>query len=189
MAIPFLQAKFYSKTRFGNHIQIGIIHTMETPETKGRAKQVWQWFWGKTSPKASAHYMFDATSVEQSVKEADTAWAVDDWNLNTKTVNLELSGEASQTPAQWADAYSLAELKLVIQEATDISKRNKLAIIHLTDSQIRAIYNGNKTITGWCGHNDITRALSIRGGHSDPGGNFPWVLFLAQVKFSLIKMA
>ena len=186
MSVPFEQAADYTVGRAGNKIQVGVIHTMETPETYGRADSVNHWF-ADGHRSASAHYMIDVHKVDQSVLEKDTAWAVNHQYFNQITVSLEHAGVAAQLPKDWADAYSRSELSLSAILAADISFRNHLQPIHLTDSQIRAIAKGNKTITGWCGHGDISRALSIYGGHTDPGSNFPWASYLAQVKAIILK--
>ena len=175
MTYPFLQAKYYTPGRGGTLPRLIVIHTMETPETYGRAKQVWRWLWGKTSPKASAHYMTDATTIEQSVLETDTAWAVGDWLLNRASISIELSGEASQTKAQWADAYSTAELTLVAGLVKEIATRHGIPLVRLTPADILA---GK---SGLCGHIDITVAKKIKGGHIDPGARFPWIDLLVKV--------
>lgn len=186
MAIPFEQAKDYTPGRAGQKIQVIVVHTMETPETYGRADQVNHWF-ADGHRSASAHYMIDVHKVDQSVLEKDTAWAVGDQYMNQVSVSFEHAGVASQLPAQWADAYSRSELSLSAILGADVAFRNHIQPIHLTDSQIRAIAKGNKTITGFCGHGDISRALSIYGGHTDPGSNFPWASYVARVKSIMIK--
>lgn len=175
MTIPFEQATHYSVGRGIYKPRLIVIHTMQTPETISRAKQVWNWFMGKTAPQASAHYMIDDKSVFQSVKETDTAWAVDDWKLNQESISIELAGSASQTPAQWADRYSQAELKNAAQLCADIAKRWDIPIVKLSPADILA---GKK---GFCGHVDITVAKQIRGGHTDPGRAFPWTQFLGMI--------
>lgn len=178
MSYKFSQAKYFTVGRDKYKPRLIVIHTMETPESMGRAKQVWSWFAGKTSPKSSAHYMTDNQSVYQSVKETDTAWAVNDWGLNRESISIELSGEASQSKADWADAYSTAELNLVAQLSADIANRWKIPIVKLTPADILA---GK---SGFCGHVDITVAKQVKGGHGDPGKNFPWESFLATVSHS-----
>ena len=54
--------------------------------------------------------------------------------------------------------------------------------VHLTDAQIVAAHNGDKTVKGICMHMDISRALKIVGGHQDPGANFPIAAFIASLK-------
>lgn len=186
MAIPFEQAKDYTPGRAGHKIQVIVVHSMETPETYGRAGNVNHWF-ADGHRSASPHYNIDVHAVFQSVLEKDTAWAVDQQYMNQVSVSLEHAGVAAQLPKDWADAYSRSELSLSAILSADIAWRNHIQPIHLTDSQIRAIAKGNKTITGFCGHGDISRALSIYGGHNDPGNNFPWYPYLTQVKSTMLK--
>jgi N-acetyl-anhydromuramyl-L-alanine amidase AmpD len=152
---------------------------METPETEGRARQVATWFAGATAPQASAHYMVDDKEVIQSVQEADTAWAVDDFPLNEASISIEHAGSASQTPAQWQDAYSQAELQLSATLAADIAKRHNIPVVHLTPEEILA---GK---AGFVYHADITAAKKIAGGHTDPGVNFPMTEYLSLVNKAL----
>jgi len=176
MTYPFEQAVSYSKGRGGKKPLQIFLHTMETPETPGRAKQVWQWFGGKTSPKASAHFMTDATVILQSVQTSDTAWAVDDFALNQSSISIEMSGIASQTAADWADAYSTAELALVAKLVAELCKQFSIPVVKLSPADVAA----NKA--GIAGHWDVTLGKKIAGGHTDPGKNFPWDKFIAQVK-------
>jgi N-acetyl-anhydromuramyl-L-alanine amidase AmpD len=176
MTYPFVQATHYTKGRGGNKPRLIVVHTMETPESEGRAKQVAAWFAGTTAPQASAHYMCDDKDVIQSVQEADTAWAVDDFALNEQSISIEHAGSAAQSAAQWADGYSLAELKISAALAADIAKRNNIPAVKLTPADVLA---GK---SGFVGHNDITIAKKISGGHSDPGANFPWTQYLNLIK-------
>jgi len=172
MTYPFIQARNYTKGRAGHTPRLIVIHTMETPETEGRAKQVAAWFAGTTAPQASAHYMCDDKQVIQSVLETDTAWAVDDYALNQESISIEHAGSASQSAEQWNDAYSQAELKLSAALAAEIATRYRIPVVKLSPADIFA---GK---AGICGHHDITVAKAIAGGHTDPGVNFPMVQFL-----------
>ena len=176
MTYPFYQAVNYTKGRGGHIPHLVVVHTMETPESEGRAKQVAGWFAGKTAPQASAHYMVDDKQIIQSVSEFDTSWAVDDYTLNQQSISIEHSGSASQTAAQWTDVYSTAELKLSAQLSAEIAKRYRIPIVKLTPQDILA---GK---SGFCGHHDITVAKAIAGGHTDPGVNFPWNNYIALIK-------
>jgi hypothetical protein len=154
---------------------------METPESEGRAAQVANWFAGATAPQSSAHYMIDDKKILQSVKEEDTAWAVGDFPLNQSSISLEHAGTASQTTAQWEDAYSKAELDLSTTLSADIAHRHGIPVVKLTPADIVA---GK---SGFCGHADVTLAKKIAGGHMDPGANFPWNLYLDAVKAKMVK--
>jgi len=98
MTYPFIQAKHYTPGRDGKPIKLIVVHTMETPQTEGRAKQVALWFAGDNAPQASAHYMVDDKEVIQSVNEADTAWAVNQQDINQQSISIEHAGYAAQTP-------------------------------------------------------------------------------------------
>jgi N-acetyl-anhydromuramyl-L-alanine amidase AmpD len=166
----------FTPGRGGQKIRLIVIHTMECGETVGKAKQVWNWFAGKTSPKASAHYMTDSQEVFQLISDDDTAWAVDDFTLNQQSISIELAGSASQTPAQWADAYSASELEVVAKLSAELAKKYGIPAVKLS---LNDILSGK---AGFCGHADITAAKKIKGGHTDPGVNFPWSAFLPKVQ-------
>ena len=176
MTYPFIQAKHFTAGRGGKPVRMVVIHTMETPETAGRAHQVSSWFAGPTAPQASAHYCVDNQFIYQSVKEADTAWAVDDFDLNQQSISIELAGTASQTVAAWNDAYSQAELKHLVDLSKELCKTYSIPAVHLTAAQI---LDGKSK--GFAYHSDITAAKKIAGGHTDPGVNFPLANFLKAV--------
>jgi N-acetyl-anhydromuramyl-L-alanine amidase AmpD len=176
MTYPFVQAKNYTAGRGGKSVRMIVIHTMETPETAGRAHQVADWFAGPTAPQASAHYCVDNQFIYQCVKEADTAWAVDDYDLNQQSISIELAGAASQTVAQWNDAYSQAEMKHLVELSKELCKTYSIPAVHLTPAQI---LDGKSK--GFAYHSDITVAKKIAGGHTDPGVNFPLANFLKAV--------
>ena len=173
MSYPFVQASHYTAGRNGKTPRMIVIHTMETPETVGRAHQVADWFAGATAPQASAHYCVDNQFIYQSVKEADTAWAVDDFDLNQQSISIELAGAASQSIANWHDVYSVAEMNHLVQLSKEIMGQYGIPAVHLTSAQI---LDGKSK--GFAYHSDITIAKKIAGGHTDPGVNFPLAEFL-----------
>ena len=172
---PLVQAAHFTEGRGGKKVRLIVIHTMETPETQGRAGQVTQWFAGHSAPQASAHYCVDDKQIWQAVKETDTAWAVDDFGLNQESISIELAGSASQTPKDWADAYSTSQMKLLAQLVADIAKRNAIPLARLSGKAVL-------TNSGICGHFDITLAKHIAGGHTDPGISFPFPALLTAAK-------
>ena len=171
-------AAHYTPGRQGHTTQIIAIHSAENQELPGQAKHLGQWFAGPTAPQASANEMVDNTTIVGSVDDKDTAWALDNFPLNLVSFSIELTGHASNSAAQWADAYE----KGVLKEAT-IAVKAEMALhgipaVHLTDSQIVAVVKGDKTIKGIITHADATRALKIVGGHIDPGQSFPLQEFI-----------
>ena len=176
MTYPLIQSKYYTPGRSGHKPTIIVIHTMETPETQGRAHQVAQWFAGSTAPQSSAHYMVDDKEVYLTVPEANTAWAVGDFGINLMSISIEHAGQAAQTPQQWADAYSNGELHVSAKLVSEIAKRWNIPLVKLTPQDI---LDGK---SGLCGHVDITIAKKVPGGHTDPGHNFPWDAYINLIK-------
>src|SRR3982750_3889302 len=92
--IPFVQARNFTRGR-SNHIDVLVIHTMESPEKPDTAESVANWFAGSTAPQASAHYCIDANSVVQCVQDGDVAWHAPGANHNG--IGFEHAGRAAQT--------------------------------------------------------------------------------------------
>ena len=174
-------AKNYTKTRRGHSLQIIVLHSAENQELNGQAVHLGQWFAGPTAPEASAHVMVDNKQIVVSVDDVDTSWAVDDFPLNLISKSYELTGHADQTAAEWNDAYSKGVLATAEAAVKVDLKKYKIPAVHLTDAQIVAAHNGDKTIKGICTHADITRALKVSGGHTDPGKFFPLTEFIKAV--------
>ena len=176
MTYPLIPAKHFTAGRGTHSPRIIVIHTMETPEIEGRARQVANWFAGASAPQASAHYCVDDKEIIQSVKDTDTAWAVDDFDLNQQSISIELAGTAGQNAAQWHDTYSKAEFAEFVALSKALSVKYGIPPIWLNTQMIL----DGKT-KGFCGHHDITIAKKIAGGHTDPGANFPMVEFLQAI--------
>ena len=175
MKIPFIKSKNFSKGRGGKKIRLIVIHTMESGEQANKAKQVTQWFAGRTAPDASAHYMIDNKYMYSGVNDTDTAWATGHFDTNRCSISIELAGKASQTTSQWNDKYSSDMLALTAQLVAGLCNKYKIPVKHLTPNQVR-------TGSGIIGHLDVTKAYRVKGGHSDPGKNFPWADFIKMVE-------
>lgn len=174
--VTFIQAAYCGPTRAGARIDLLVVHTMESQEKPGTAKNVALWFGGKTKaapPKASAHYCVDDVDVIQCVSESVVAWAAPGANKNG--IHIEHAGYAAQTPVQWGDLYSRAMLQNSAILAADICKRHAIPIVRLSVGDLKA---GRR---GFCGHVDITNAFGAGKGHTDPGPSFPWELYLEMV--------
>lgn len=181
MKIPFIKSANFTKGRGGKKVRLIVIHTMETPETAGRAKSVAEWFKRNVSRKSSVHFCVDNKSIISTVPTSDTAYAVGQWDANQSSISIELAGKASQTPLQWKDAYSRAELKNAADLVARLCKEFNIPIVKVSASRVR-------TAKGICGHNDITAGYKVTGGHTDPGKNFPWKDFIKMVKDASAKL-
>lgn len=150
-----------------------VIHTAETPERSGTAHAVAAWFGGANAPKASAHFCVDDKEIVQCVRVSDTAWACN--QPNGWSVSIELTGRASQTREQWADTFSAAVLSNAARLCASLCNKLEIPAVKLDREEVV------RRLPGLCGHDDITYGYRIRGGHVDPGVNFPWDRFVEMV--------
>ncbi|MEV0996823.1 N-acetylmuramoyl-L-alanine amidase [Nonomuraea sp. NPDC050202] len=156
-------------------IRVIVVHTMETGESSTVAENVAAYF-ARTSTKASAHLCVDNNSVVRCVADSDTAWAAP--GCNSDGLQIELAGRAGQSKAQWADEYSKDLLDLAARQVAVWCDKHNIPARRLTRAQLRA---GQRGIVG---HADVS-AVYKRSDHWDPGPNFPWDSFIAQVKHYL----
>ena len=168
--------KHYTKGPRKEPISQVIIHTMESQEKPDTAESVAKWFAGDTSPKSSIHWCVDNNSTVMCLRDEDIAWHSGVWEVNLRSLGLELAGTASQTVKQWHDPYSNQELRRASKIVAAWCDLYDIPARHLTIEQVR---KGEK---GICGHADVTLAYEVHGGHTDPGKNFPWVEFIDMVK-------
>ena len=173
----FIQARNYTAGRI-KPIRLIVMHDMETLQRDGTALAVARWFGGASAPQASCHYCVDDRMVIQCVKDADTAWGAP--GANSDGLQIELAGMASQTGVTWEDPYSRQELALAAKLCAALAKKYAIPVVHLTPAQVAG---GRQK--GLCGHIDVTRAFDTVGGHTDPGPDFPWDVYLTMVKVEL----
>ena len=170
--IPFVQARNFTKGR-SNHIDVLVIHTMESPEKPDTAEAVANWFAGSTAPQASAHYCIDSNSIVQSVHDADVAWHAPGANHNG--LGFEHAGKAAQTKSEWNDEYTNKLLELSAQLVAQKCKENHIPVVWLLPADLRA---GKRGITG---HAQVSQAFK-RSDHTDPGTSFPVQRYLKLVR-------
>jgi len=168
-----VQAKNFTRGRRMQIVAI-VIHTAECGEHMQAAENVGAFFAGAQAPKASAHYGVDADSVVRYVAEGDEAWHAGP--VNPWTIGIELAGKAGQTPAQWADDYSMATLARAAKLVAGLCSRYTIPIVR---PELGEIMN---RAAGIYGHADVSKAYGSKGGHWDPGPSFPWPQFLELVK-------
>lgn len=175
-------AKNYTKGPKNRKVRLIVIHTMESQEKPGTAKQVAKWFSGPTAPKSSAHFCVDNKDIVRVVEDDDIAWAAP--GANSDGLHIEIAGSARQTKGQWRDEYTLACLDRAAEVAAKWCLKYKIPVRHLNLNQVV----DGKT-KGFIGHVDATRAFPhLKGDHTDPGKNFPWKLFLEKVTEAINKL-
>lgn len=171
----FVQARNYTPAN-RTSVDVIVVHTMETPESAGRAWSVAQWFGGSTAPQASAHYCVDDTEVVQSVKDEDVAWHAP--GANSDGIGIEHAGAASQSKAQWQDPYSAAQLKLSAKLAASLASRYEIPVKWLSVEDLK---DNKRGITS---HNNVSLAFR-QSTHTDPGVSFPVDRYLKMVDDAL----
>lgn len=176
--IAFIQAKNYTPIATPRRIRMIVIHTMECLETPEAGENTALWFAGQTSfdpPQASAHYCVDEDSIVQCVRDQDWAWHAG--KVNGYSLGIEHAGFAKQTSADWEDDASRAIL------ANSAKLTAKLALLHGIEPRfLTAGKITNDKLTGFTGHVTVNEALYKGKGHTDPGADFPWELYLALVR-------
>lgn len=172
--IPFVQAQWYHPADRGPaDVQAIVLHDMEAPDKGDTAEKIAQYFAsGSGGRQASAHYCIDSDSIVQCVQCKDIAYGAKGFNHNA--IHLEHAGYASQSYAVWTDPYNVQMFGLSAELCAKVlMPKFGIPAQWLSDEDLRAISGGDRSIKGFCTHADITRALGIVGGHTDPGPNFP----------------
>jgi N-acetylmuramoyl-L-alanine amidase len=166
MAIPFVQAKFYTATN-GRQIDLIVIHDMQAPETGSSAEDCANFFAtmpGRTQAQgASAHYCVDADSTVQCVHDMDVAWHAP--GANRQGIGIEQPGWANFATNEWLDTYGHAMIQRVAALTRTLCDRYGIPIVFLRAADLSA---GKRGITT---HYECSQAWG--GDHWDPGPGYP----------------
>ena len=181
---PRIQAKNCGPARTRAPATLICLHTIESPERPGTARGTANWFAGRLgpAPKASAHFCVGQDEVIQCVAIDVVSWAAP--GANSRAVNIEQEGRASQTAEQWGDTASRAMLTRSARLCAELVRELDIPPVRLDFAAVRA------GAPGICGHHDVTLAFPDKGhGHTDPGVAFPWDAYMAAVVDELAKRA
>jgi N-acetyl-anhydromuramyl-L-alanine amidase AmpD len=175
--LKFIAARNYTRvTSPARNIDLVVIHTAEYPELPESAEWVANYFAKPGAPKASAHYMVDASEVIQGVWDKDVAWAAPGANHNG--IQIEHAGYAKQTKKDWSDDYSKRMLARSAKLTARLCRKHNIPVRWVSPSQLRA---GRRGLTS---HANVSAAFK-RSSHWDPGPNFPVTVYLRLVKAEL----
>lgn len=165
--LKFVQAKGYTKGRPDGPPLWIVWHDMEVDELPDRAENTAVYFADPGDGReVSSHYCVDNNSAVACVDEDDSAWTVGNRPGNYRGINIELAGRASQTRAQWLDAYGRGLFATVAPIVAHAMTRWHIPNRWCSVADLEARRPGHTT------HNDLRVAF---GGttHTDPGGEFP----------------
>lgn len=171
MKIPFIPAK-YRAVAEDRKIDLVVLHSMESSEKPGTARQVALWFKHDVPRPASAHYCVDADEVVQCVVEDFVAYGAP--GANSNGIHIEFAGRAVQTGQEWLDHYSRAMLIRGVELVADICWRRKIPGVFVDAA---GLIRGDRGITT---HAEVTKAFK-KSTHWDPGPNFPMSWFVGRV--------
>lgn len=181
---PFIPAKWFGTTTEKRPIRLVVIHTTESPERKGAARTIANWFaLGDMAPNArvSSHFVIDEAETIRCVRNEDIAWHAG--RVNPYSIGIEHVGLARQTSADWRDEYSI---QMLGRSALVVG-----LICHVYGIPARRLSKDEllSNMGGIVGHLDVTRAWSVKHGHTDPGEFFPWPSYLAGVEQAMMQIS
>jgi N-acetyl-anhydromuramyl-L-alanine amidase AmpD len=147
-----------------------IIHTTEGHNRPGVSDLLGLagWF-NNPSAQASSHFGVDQEgNTIRMVADERKAWTSGDWN--SRSLNIEHVGFASTSNSVWRRTYRKGLWASALIAARWCLEFN--------------IPVRRKPGNGFCGHRDV----SGPGGHTDPGENWPWKVYLLMVRIGKLKL-
>jgi len=152
-------------SRGGSGVRLVIVHTAEGSRSYSDLGA----YFGSSSAGVSSHVGIDDTPgrIGEYVKRPNKAWT--SGNANPYSVNVELCGFASWSPAEWERHPAM--LDNLARWIAEECKHYGIPIVKLSAAQA-------SSGRGVCGHVDV----SGPGGHWDPGPNLPWSKVIAAAK-------
>lgn len=170
--IPFIPAAHFTQAN-RSRVDLIVLHSMESQEKPGTARNVAQWFASMNAPQASAHYCVDAGEVIRCVPDEDVAWHAPGANANG--VGIEHAGRAAQTPLEWMDGYSSEVLALSTRLCALLCCKWAIPPVVVDEAGLLRKERGITT------HAAVSRAFK-RSTHTDPGSGFPLAWYVQQVE-------
>lgn len=160
-------------------VRLIVLHSAECAESASAAEALAGWATSSNRPKASWHFAVDSDSITQSVELDDVAWHAG--YCNGYSIGIEQAGKAAQTAAQWSDEYSAKMLA---------NTSRLLAILAgMYDLPLEFVDTDLANARGVTTHAAITKAFKVRGGHTDPGANYPMEAVLARARAIQLEVA
>jgi N-acetyl-anhydromuramyl-L-alanine amidase AmpD len=173
--MPIIHAANYTVAN-RKSVDLIVLHSMESPEKPGTARNVAKWFAGETAPQASCHYCVDPSETICCVLDEEIAWHAP--GVNSRAIGIEHAGRAAQSKAEWDDDDSMATLLRSIDlcEALCLKWDIPAVLALATQLPTDGVWRGITT------HALVSKAFPGKGDHWDPGPNFPLDWYIGRVK-------
>lgn len=163
----------------GRPTQLFTQHSAECPLAPGYARSLTNW--SNTSTAQASWHSF--VGPDERVRQVP--WNLGAWTqgvANQYAIGMECAGYAAYTKAQWLTDLGRAQLENLAHEWTyywriEKSLGNEIELRWLDTAEVRAVINGNRSISGFCTHGQIEPATRW-----DPGPNFPFVELMNRIK-------
>ncbi len=177
-AITLIPARNFTPA---NRTKIGLIvlHSAESSERTGAARNTAVWMAGPDAPQASAHYFLDSAEVYRGVRDEDVAWAAPGANANG--IHIEHTGRAAQTADEWDDPYSKAMLLQSARLSAALCLKWQIPPVIVG---VQGLKRGDRGLTT---HASVSLAFR-KSDHTDPGLFFPLDWYQKRVEAVMCEM-
>lgn len=172
---PFIAARHKGGSQVPKAI---VMHGTVSSDNRGTARNIANWWAGKTSPVTSAHYTVDPGEVIQSVGDHTVAYHC---GSNSNCIGVELCDEQTGPASRWSDADSTAILKRAARLVAELCLAYNIEVKRPSIADLK-----RKGKHGIYGHNDSRLAFG-NTSHTDPR-DFPWTKFINMVKDEVAKI-
>jgi hypothetical protein len=152
--------------------RIQVIHVNVGPDREGGARALVANVLERNGPDGGGyHWVHDNRESIRTASDNQLVYGAKGGSANALGLHYCIIGSPDQTAADWTDAYSIAAIEQCAKQVAADALAKNLPIEHRPGE-----------FYGQCGHHDVTIAFKVRGGHYDPGPNFPWPLFMDRVR-------
>lgn len=164
-------AKFYGD-KTNKPIRRLVIHATVSPCVAGGAVNVAHYFREDVVRPSSAHYIVDPSEAVQVVYDS---WVAYHAPPNAHSLGLELCDPMTGPAERWKDLNHRRMLRRAARLTAQLCLAYDIPPRKIGPAMLR------ENRKGVCGHVDVARAFG-QSDHTDPGVDFPWRAFMAQVR-------
>lgn len=168
--------KYFAES--GIPTQLLVLHSGECPLQGGYARSLT--LWAATvypqSPIASWTWFIDPLEMVAFIPPNLGAWHASEANVLSE--GFEQAGYARYTRAEWLTPDGLIQLESLAFYMAQRAVANGIPARWLTDAEVTAATNGDRSIKGLCFHRQIDPET-----RTDPGNGYPADLLLERIRY------